>query len=230
MSDLWSVADIELKPGSGDKKMDYEAYARLQAAIDKDLEKVGKEEALARRRENTRRWLTKVPSRWREVSLNSTPHHKDLRSLLQKFKLHSFFISEKPTEGLASGYALLKVFVSQGWVFPEQVAVTSEEELLAAASGGFEGAAFLTSFLRHKVFMITLAGKEYYSEREKAAWSRIIAHCFDEGLVLVLISGDPFEKFLRALPRYSSEKVKELVHENIVNNEVLQDEFDVFED
>lgn len=233
MSDkeLYSIADLELTIGSGKKPMDYQSYARLQKNIDKRVKKVGKEESLERRKENTRQWLSSVPKRWRRSNIRELPNYEIVRKMLSKNRLHGFFISGHAADIVNTGYAILRVFVSQGWVSPSMIEVTNEEELLAAVKGGFKGAATLDRVLKKKVFMITLSGKKFYDDREAFFWNRLISQCFEEGGVLILLSDGGFEEFVQLFPKMVGDMLEDLILPNVLEEKATEEDlFSVFEE
>lgn len=230
---FYSISDVELTFGTEEKQLDYSNYERLQASISQNLKKVGREEALERRKEATRTWLASVPKRWRDSSVKNSKNFEQLKALLSKNKLHSFYLYEDPTEGLQTAYGLLRVFVSRGWVNPTQIAVVSGSEIDSAAIGGFEGANFLRNLMRNKIFLITTSEKQYLSEKERTAWSKIISQCFNEGKTLVLVGDMPLRSFLSSLESPALEvKTKELFGENVIEkkNQDVDDRFSDFSD
>lgn len=217
MSDeFYSIGDLELHPGTGTKKLDYANWDKVQKSIDANLEKTAREEAAARIRENTKTWLNSIPKKWRASSIKDSPNFLALKEMLKKRRLNSFFIGEGVVSGTNTAYGILRVFVSRGWVKPGQIAVASEDDLMAASTSGFKGAEIINNFLNHGVFVIILGSKEMLEEKERATWGRIIDQCFHQGNTLIIVSSISLEEFSSGLSKTAADKLFAIMGENVI--------------
>lgn len=236
MSDYYSIADLELTPNQGDTKLSYENYEKIRKAQEADSPSVGVDEAIARRRENMKDWLGAIPPRWRKQSLNNAPNGEEIKNSLRDRGLSSFFINgENTISNYEDGYAILRTFVNQGWVKPSSIEVISEEDFLSISQQGFRGEDLMNKMLKKHVFMIGDTGfKTFLNEKEQFLWSRLISHCFDNGLTLIVLSLVNDEAFSGLIRPNTALKLWDLVGDGIISsygsqNLSISDKLDLFD-
>ena len=223
--DISSLIDVSEFTPARHNRIDHSGFKDFQRRMELLQGKMVKKTSREARRENLKKWVNSLPSRWSKASLKSIDRNPDqAKEALKKISEgnYSFYV----TGGSSSGktyfcYAIIRRLIANGVVTPSEVRIISEAEILSYANNGFTGQDNFNKLLKEnkRLFFIDHMGtKERYDERrELPMMSALIDHIYSNSHYLIVTSNVPPRKLSKNFGMSTMSRFEDLVQNGLIS-------------
>jgi hypothetical protein len=203
-------------------KTDFANFRKFQDKIDARYEKI---EAARTEREctaNVRKWDSQLPPRWAGADLAKIKNEAAATAerMIANDGFTSFFIRGGSGVGKTYlSYAIVRRFISLGFVTPSQVKVITEESILATAKNGYQGHNLFVKLMDpiFKIYIFENVGtRNSYNDREAPLWDQLMEHVYTNSLAAIFTSTGSARIFSEKLSTQTSTKFGTLVSGKII--------------